>query len=170
MRHIPNEINGESENKIGPGEEGEQVGENMTKVTFLSRLGVLNHVDAWTLEPMAMYGERISLSIDRDDSGFIRISEANTFTDRMPEGWSLPQWCAYAAIGKTSIYQNFLGSEVSFSICFDSGWTYEARIYRKRINNILGRMFEMQAKGVYIPCRSIASRLTNNPNDSASCQ
>ncbi|KJA23767.1 hypothetical protein HYPSUDRAFT_66143 [Hypholoma sublateritium FD-334 SS-4] len=124
LRHVPNEITGEFEHKIGPSEEGEHVGENMTKVTFLSRLGVLNHVDAWTLEPMAIYGERVSLSIDRDDSGFIRISEANTFTDRMPEGWSLPQWCAYAAIG----------------------WTYEARIYRKRINNILGRMFEMQAK------------------------
>ena len=77
----------------------------MTKVTFLSRLGVLNHVDAWALEPIAMYGERISLSIDRDDSGFIRISEANAFTDRMPEGWSLPQWCAYAAIGKNSANQ-----------------------------------------------------------------
>lgn len=75
------------------------IDENLTKVTFLSRMGVLNHVDAWTLEPMAMYGDRIANSVDRDESGYIRISEVNSFTDRMPKGWTLPQWCAYAAIG-----------------------------------------------------------------------
>ncbi|KAF9484260.1 hypothetical protein BDN70DRAFT_872756 [Pholiota conissans] len=105
-------------------DEAELTQENLTKVTFLSRLGVLNHVDAWTLEAIAMYGHRISSAIDRDDSGFIRISEANIFTDRMPKGWSLPQWCAYAALGEA----------------------YESRVYRKRIHNILGAMMEMQAK------------------------
>lgn len=85
-------------------DEAEKTQENLTKVTFLTRLGVLNHVDAWTLEPIAMYGHRISTSIDRDESGFIRISEANAFTEQMPKGWSLPQWCAYAALGTSSTF------------------------------------------------------------------
>jgi hypothetical protein len=76
--------------------------ENLTEVTTLTRLGVLNHIDAWTLDPIARYKERIISAIDCDGSGFIRISEINAFTDQMPEGWSLPQWCAYAALGAKS--------------------------------------------------------------------
>ena len=87
-----------------PNEEGEHTDDqNLTKATFISRLGVPNHPYAWTLEPIAMYGERISRVIDRDESGFIRISEVNAFTDRMPAGWSLPQWCAYAAVGTSGL-------------------------------------------------------------------
>lgn len=88
------------EDRLQKIEEHRDVDENLTKVTFLSRMGVLNHVDAWTLEPMAIYGDRIASSVDRDESGYIRISEVNSFTDRMPKGWTLPQWCAYAAIGR----------------------------------------------------------------------
>ncbi|KJA23768.1 hypothetical protein HYPSUDRAFT_1079957 [Hypholoma sublateritium FD-334 SS-4] len=126
LKEVAADIENGPESQLQKLKEGRRakVYENLTKVTFLSRMGVLNHVDAWTLEPMAMYGDRIANSVDRDESGYIRISEVNSFTDRMPEGWTLPQWCAYAAIG----------------------WTYEARIYRKRMNNILGRMFEMHGK------------------------
>lgn len=95
-----------------------------------------------------MYGDRISHVIDRDESGFIRISEVNAFTDRMPAGWSLPEWCAYAAVG-TSVLTLQHGCVCNMHLLF-LGWTYEARIYRKRITNILRRMFEMHAKGVHI--------------------
>ncbi|KJA23770.1 hypothetical protein HYPSUDRAFT_39609 [Hypholoma sublateritium FD-334 SS-4] len=98
--------------------------ENLTIVKDLTRRGALNHPDKWTLIPMAKYKDRIAHAIDSDDSKLIRISEVNAFTDRIPKGWTVPQWCAYAAVG----------------------WTYQARCYRKRMNYILSRMHEMQAK------------------------
>lgn len=61
--------------------------------------GSIRHVDGWTLDYLVAYGDRIAAAIDQDDSGFIRISEANAFTSRMPFGWNLPQWCAYSAAG-----------------------------------------------------------------------
>jgi len=60
--------------------------------------------DAWTLDYINNYGQRIALAIDRDWSGFIRISEANAFTNRIPKGWSLPQWCAYTVAGSYIFY------------------------------------------------------------------
>ncbi|KAH9481747.1 hypothetical protein JR316_0006274 [Psilocybe cubensis] len=94
------------------------------KFSFLSRLGSINHPDSWTLEYIAAYGENITQAIDNDNSGFIRISEANAFSQAIPKGWNLPQWCAYCA----------------------AGWAYENRIYRTRINKILSTLTEMQAK------------------------
>lgn len=73
--------------------------ENITIIKDLSDRGALIHPDKWTLIPMAKYKDRIAHAIDSDDSGLIRISEVNAFTDRMPKGWSVPQWCAYAAVG-----------------------------------------------------------------------
>ena len=55
--------------------------------------------DAWTLDYINYSGQKIVLAIDRDGSGFVRISEANTFTNGIPKGWSLPQWCAYNVAG-----------------------------------------------------------------------
>jgi hypothetical protein len=56
--------------------------------------------DSWTLEYIADFGHRIAAAIDCDNSGYIRISEANCFTEKIPQGWTLPQWCAYTAAGK----------------------------------------------------------------------
>ncbi|KAF9484259.1 hypothetical protein BDN70DRAFT_162234 [Pholiota conissans] len=86
--------------------------------------GLVSNPDSWTLELISLYGSRITSSIDCDESGLIRISEVNAFTTRMPDGWSLPQWCAYAALGES----------------------YESLIYRQRIHNILECISEMHAK------------------------
>jgi len=100
--------------------------------------------DGWTLEYIANFGHRISAAIDCDNSGFIRISEANTFTEQMPHGWTLPQWCAYTAAGSWVAFTVILPN----SSFFDLGYMYEARIYRKRMHNIISRMIEMQAQGI----------------------
>jgi len=68
----------------------------------VQRLRHVQHPDSWTLEYISAHGARIAAAIDIDNSGFIRISEANTFTEQIPQGWNLPQWCAYNAIGKLS--------------------------------------------------------------------
>jgi hypothetical protein len=60
--------------------------------------------DAWTLEYIATHGQQIAIAIDGDNSGFIRISEANAFTNRIPNGWSLSQWCAYTIAGSCMVY------------------------------------------------------------------
>jgi hypothetical protein len=60
--------------------------------------------DNWTLDYINNYGQRLGLAIDQDGSGFIRISEANTFTKKIPAGWSLPQWCAYTVAGSYIVY------------------------------------------------------------------
>ncbi|KAF8159290.1 hypothetical protein B0H34DRAFT_702908 [Crassisporium funariophilum] len=92
--------------------------------SFLSKVGFLPHADAWTLEYIALHGQRISQAIDRDRSGFIRISEANAFAEQIPSGWNLPQWCAYTA----------------------AGWLHEARIYRARMRSILFKLHEMHPR------------------------
>ena len=63
--------------------------------------------DDWTLGYFANYGQKITLAIDRDNSGFVRISEANAFTNGIPNGWSLPQWCAYTVAGSYIVYLIF---------------------------------------------------------------
>ena len=61
--------------------------------------------DGWTVEYIANFGNRITAAIDCDNSGFIRISEANTFTEQIPQGWTLPQWCAYTAAGSWVVFR-----------------------------------------------------------------
>lgn len=61
--------------------------------------GSFKHPQAWTLLYLFIYAEYISNVIDSDNSEFIRISEANAFTSQIPEGWTLPQWCAYLVEG-----------------------------------------------------------------------
>ncbi|PPQ69974.1 hypothetical protein CVT24_003678 [Panaeolus cyanescens] len=80
------------------------------------------HPDAWTLFYLGRYADRILDAIDKDNSGLIRISEANDFTIGMPASWSLPQWCTYHAIG----------------------WLYENRIYQLRIRKLFIKLCEAQ--------------------------
>lgn len=86
-----------------PGNEAlDQVGSLTASVPhsgFSSRLSSLNHPDAWTLECIALNGHQITTAIDTDNSGFIRINEANQFAEQIPKEWNLPQWCAYVAAG-----------------------------------------------------------------------
>lgn len=56
--------------------------------------------DQWTLEYLGPYSQEICEAIDRDLSGYIRISEVNAFTNEIPEGWTFPQWCVYQGIGE----------------------------------------------------------------------
>lgn len=56
------------------------------------------HPDAWTLPYLVIF-TKATETIDDDNSGFIRISEANKFTSRIPEGWTLPRYCAYLVEG-----------------------------------------------------------------------
>ena len=77
---------------------------------FFSRLSSLDHPDAWTLECINLNGHQIATAIDTDSSGFIRISEANQFTEQIPKEWNVPQWCAYVTAGAffSMIYSNCL--------------------------------------------------------------
>ncbi|KAF8894834.1 hypothetical protein BD779DRAFT_1797749 [Infundibulicybe gibba] len=74
--------------------------------------------DLWTLQYFSTHAREISNAIDSDKSGFIRISEANAFASKTPDGWSLPQWCCYAALGLP----------------------YERSIYKNRIHDVIDRM------------------------------
>jgi len=66
----------------------------------------ISHDDSWTLPYLSEHGAYIALHIDLDRSGYIRISEANTFTSTIPDGWTLPQWCAYKVAGIWSLSVN----------------------------------------------------------------
>ncbi|KAJ2917119.1 hypothetical protein MD484_g3313, partial [Candolleomyces efflorescens] len=76
--------------------------------------------DQWTLEYIGFYSEEICQAMDRDLSGYIRISEVNAFTDEMPDGWTFPQWCVYQALG----------------------WHYEQQIYQKRLQYLLDTFYD----------------------------
>jgi hypothetical protein len=60
--------------------------------------------DQWTLDYFGSYGQEICQAVDRDLSGYIRISEVNVFTDDIPEGWTFPQWCVYQGVGRRSSF------------------------------------------------------------------
>lgn len=81
--------------------EGLDIGLWMPKFNPLYRYrsGSFKHPHAWTLLYLFLYADKISNVIDSDKSGLIRISEANAFTSQIPEGWTLPQWCAYLVEG-----------------------------------------------------------------------
>jgi len=59
------------------------------------------HPDAWTLEFLvgSDYIPIITTAFDQDNSGFVRITEANALTRLMPPSFSLAQWCAFEACG-----------------------------------------------------------------------
>ncbi|KAF8516802.1 hypothetical protein JB92DRAFT_2909317 [Gautieria morchelliformis] len=57
-------------------------------------------VDDWALAHLNVIKlQPISEAFDDDASGFITVTEANTFTTSRPLGWSLPHWIAYWAVG-----------------------------------------------------------------------
>ena len=64
----------------------------------------LSKANAWTLEYIATHGQQIAIAIDGDNSGFIKISKANAFMNRIPNGWNLSQWCAYTIVGSYIVY------------------------------------------------------------------
>ena len=66
---------------------------------YIYRSGSLKHPHAWTLLYLFLYADKISNAFDSDKSGLIRISEANAFTSQIPDGWTLPQWCAFLVEG-----------------------------------------------------------------------
>ncbi|KAF8589617.1 hypothetical protein K439DRAFT_1332394 [Ramaria rubella] len=72
----------------------------------------LAYVNVQRLQP-------ISESFDDDASGFITVAEVNTFTTSRPQGWSLPRWLAFWAIG----------------------WHQSLAYYAAKIREILAKMF-----------------------------
>ncbi|KAJ7693840.1 hypothetical protein B0H17DRAFT_981213 [Mycena rosella] len=56
--------------------------------------------DEWALIYLTVSRlQSISEAFDDDSSGFITVSEANTFTTGRPIDWSLPHWLAFWAVG-----------------------------------------------------------------------
>jgi hypothetical protein len=56
--------------------------------------------DKWCLSFLSVqYVPDILAAIDEDASGFVRTTEANTFTTSKPQEWSLAQWLAFWAQG-----------------------------------------------------------------------
>ncbi|KAF8149382.1 hypothetical protein B0H34DRAFT_785385 [Crassisporium funariophilum] len=56
--------------------------------------------DRWALAYInAAYVQPILEAVDDDGTGFVSIKEVNTFVATRPDGWSLPQWIAYWAVG-----------------------------------------------------------------------
>jgi hypothetical protein len=80
-----------------PGEETAVVATRSQNTSKLSS-DPKHHPDAWTLPYLANFTTAVA-TIDDDNSGYIRVSEANRFTSRIPEGWTLPQYCAYLVEG-----------------------------------------------------------------------
>jgi hypothetical protein len=67
--------------------------------------------DRWALAYInAAYVQSILEAIDDDGTGYISIKEVNTFVEERPEGWSLPEWFAYWAVGKCLPYSFRLSS------------------------------------------------------------
>ncbi|CAE6534803.1 unnamed protein product [Rhizoctonia solani] len=59
------------------------------------------HPDCWTLNYLSrvIFYPAIADAIDEDSSGYISLDELNSFFDRRPRGWTVPQWLAYWAAG-----------------------------------------------------------------------
>ncbi|CAA7260803.1 unnamed protein product [Cyclocybe aegerita] len=66
--------------------------------------------DKWALAYInAAYIQPILEAVDDDGTGFVSVKEVNTFVASRPEGWSLPTWIAYWAVGwqaSISLYKN----------------------------------------------------------------
>ncbi|KAF9526891.1 hypothetical protein CPB83DRAFT_769552 [Crepidotus variabilis] len=56
--------------------------------------------DKWALSYInAAYVQPILEAVDDDGTGFVSVKEVNTFVASRPDGWSLPTWIAYWAVG-----------------------------------------------------------------------
>ncbi|KAF9530406.1 hypothetical protein CPB83DRAFT_179823 [Crepidotus variabilis] len=56
--------------------------------------------DLWCLQYInVQFAQPLIEALDENGSSFVTVNEANAFTTSCPEGWSLPRWIAYWAIG-----------------------------------------------------------------------
>ncbi|RDX49204.1 hypothetical protein OH76DRAFT_1351074 [Lentinus brumalis] len=86
----------------------------------------LSESDIWAVEQLdLMHLQPVIEALDADASGFVTIQELNQFTNTRPQGWSLPHWLAFWAIG----------------------WQLAMTDYRKKIVNILKAMSNL-AEGI----------------------
>ncbi|TFK44065.1 hypothetical protein BDQ12DRAFT_593650, partial [Crucibulum laeve] len=72
--------------------------------------------DRWALSYInAAYVQPILEAVDDDGTGFVSVKEVNDFVASRPDGWSLPHWIAYWAVGwqvSISQYKNKIYSLV----------------------------------------------------------
>ncbi|KAH9034700.1 hypothetical protein EDB85DRAFT_2220184 [Lactarius pseudohatsudake] len=82
-----------------------------------SAINSTQNPDAWAIKFVDVTRlQPISEAFDDDASGFITISEMNRFTRSRPEGWSLPHWVAFWAVGyRESIIDYAIKIEMLFS-------------------------------------------------------
>nr|GAT44772.1 predicted protein [Mycena chlorophos] len=79
--------------------------------------------DEWALDFISVVRlQPISEAFDDDASGFVTVSEVNTFTSMRPHDWSIARWIAYWSIGH---HQTMLS-------------------YAEKINEILTKMFAIR--------------------------
>ncbi|KAM5543339.1 hypothetical protein V8D89_003213 [Ganoderma adspersum] len=98
--------------------------ERHKKDSVVSQRGVATE-DQWALEWININRlQAIAEAFDDDASGFITIAEVNYFSTSRPEGWSLPHWVAYWAIG----------------------WQMTATKYRDMIVNLFAKMFAIRPR------------------------
>ncbi|KAJ7639351.1 hypothetical protein FB45DRAFT_1024083 [Roridomyces roridus] len=81
--------------------------------------------DDWALAYLSVSRlQSISEAFDDDASGFVTVTEANTFTSSRPLDWSLKKWLAFWAIG----------------------WHQSMNQYVKKIRELLAKMFALRVK------------------------
>ncbi|KAF7319402.1 VPS13 domain-containing protein [Mycena chlorophos] len=79
--------------------------------------------DEWALDFISIFAVLTSITaFDDDASGFVTVSEVNTFTSMRPHDWSIARWIAYWSIGH---HQTMLS-------------------YAEKINEILTKMFAIR--------------------------
>ncbi|KAL7286008.1 hypothetical protein ACG7TL_001125 [Trametes sanguinea] len=78
----------------------DRLNRNEQTFTDCDRPTRITEQDEWTLEYISVTRlQAIIEAFDDDASGFITISEVNTFTASKPHDWSLLHWMAYWAVG-----------------------------------------------------------------------
>ncbi|OSC97068.1 hypothetical protein PYCCODRAFT_1472108 [Trametes coccinea BRFM310] len=78
----------------------DRLNRNEQTFTDCDRPTRITEQDEWTLEYISVTRlQAIIEAFDDDASGFITISEVNTFTASKPPDWSLLHWMAYWAVG-----------------------------------------------------------------------
>ncbi|KAF5335075.1 hypothetical protein D9611_010859 [Ephemerocybe angulata] len=76
-----------------------------TAMTFKQRQD-----DQWALAYInAAYVQPILEAVDDDGTGFVSVKEVNTFVESRPEGWSLPTWIAFWAVGWQASISKYKG-------------------------------------------------------------
>ncbi|PFH49014.1 hypothetical protein AMATHDRAFT_76430 [Amanita thiersii Skay4041] len=87
-----------------------------------SRLQYKWQNDQWALAYInAAYVQPILEAIDDDGTGYISVNEVNAFVSERPEGWDLPHWIAYWAVG----------------------WQVSISKYKSKIYGIVQEMFDI---------------------------